>query len=235
MLRRPGIISDAVLTRDQEQRYQLVTDIVPQPHDIIDAVIFNYAGRTYLKTIGEPFPKGFPHPTALEIAQEFLQRCSQPGGETEASELQKHRQTAMDAMKLAQLQLHCLTAEAASNFMLRLNDALPENSDMVNHVMRLITARDNSAQDLLLRGRLHTSPILDRNANTKFIKAARSAGLRPAALWEIAMFLNLNPQDYGISRPTLSPEALRELALAADEAGIPGHIVTMVSQETAED
>ena len=236
MVLRPGIISDTILTRDPGQRYQLLTDIIPGPHPIIDGVVFNYQGLTYLKTTGEPFPKGFPHPTAIDIAETFLSRCNQHSetSNTDADDLRQHRQDALDAMRLAQLQLHCITASEAQQFVLRLDHALPKNSDMTTHVMRLITAHANSTQDLLLRGELETIPLLNPNASNKVLKAAKSAGLRPAALWELAQLLNIDPDRYGISRPTMPPHALAELQEAALDAGIPDHIVAMVKQETTD-
>ena len=68
---------------------------------------------------------------------------------------------------------------------------------------------------------------------SSIIKAARHAGLGQTGLWELAKLLNVEPGQYGIKRPTLSENEMEEVALAAQKAGIPDHLIIMITEETS--
>ena len=71
------------------------------------------------------------------------------------------------------------------------------------------------------------------NGANRIIKAARRAGLRQTELWKLARTMGLDPDRYGIRRPTLAPEAMDRIAQAARETGIPDNLIAMVREEPA--
>ena len=71
------------------------------------------------------------------------------------------------------------------------------------------------------------------NGANRIIKAARRTGLRQTELWKLARTMGLDPDRYGIRRPTLAPEAMDRIAQAARETGIPDNLIAMVREEPA--
>ena len=107
-LDRPGVISDLTLSRDPGRRYQLSLEIGAPDEGFVDIVMFRYRDETYVQAVGEPFPRGFPGPTALEIAREFLRMCAEPGRQPQGADWRGHRETGLSAARAAQAGLHDL-------------------------------------------------------------------------------------------------------------------------------
>ena len=233
-LSRPGLIRNLSFTKDPDKRYQFGIDAADDDHeDFVDTVMFNYRGLTYTKTISEPFPTGFPAPTAMEIAAQYLSRCHQPDRTPRGADWETHRQTGLDALRLAQLQLHCLHPDDAADFIRNISRILPEREELVRQIMRVATGREESVENALLHGKLKTAPPINDTGAKSIIKEARHAGLGQTGLWELAKLLSVDPGQYGIRRPTLSENEMDQVALAAEKAGIPEHIIIMIAEETS--
>ena len=234
MIERPGIIRDMALTKDTSKRHQLTIDIGADHEGFIDGVMFTYRDITHLKTISEPFPQGFPAPRAAQIAKDYLSKCENPDRLPQEADWNHHRQTGLNALRIAQLELHCVSDTDIIEFIDTLTEILPSDSEMVSHVMRIITWRDDQTQDALLQGMLKTTPTTTNNGANRIIKAARRTGLRQTELWELARLLRVDPGQYGINRPTLDEETLEQIVQAATDAGIPDSLIAMVREETTE-
>ena len=178
MAERPGVLRDMAIIKDTSQRYQFTSEIGADDDAFNDGVMFDYSDDTYIKTIGEPFPTGFPAQTAIQIAEDYLSTCQDLSERTENTDWQSHRQTGLNALRLAQLRLHSVTPEDVYRFIDRMQNILPPDSEMVSHIMRLITGRDTQAQDLLLAHGLQTVPMTSDNNTNRIIKAARRAGFK---------------------------------------------------------
>ena len=233
MLERPGVVSDVIQLRDPEQRYELTTDLMPEAEEYIDGVVFKYRDLTYIKTIREPFPEGFPAPTAAEIAEQYLSRCTHPRRNPGDTDWDYYTQAGLTALRRAQLQLHSISPDSMAKFVNKIQELLPPDSEMVRHIMTIVTSRDDDLQNALLQGHYHTSAITDPNNANRIIKAARRAGFS-TELWELAKLLGIEPDNYGITKPTLEQKTMDQIAKAAKESGIPGHIVTTIRAETTQ-
>ncbi len=232
-LDRPGVISDLVLYRDPGRRYQFSMEIWALDEAYADIVMFRYRDETYVKTVGEPFPRGFPGPTALEIAREFLRMCAEPGLQPDGAGWRRHRETGLSAARAAQAGLHDLDPSEVGDLLASLEEIFPERSDMTMHVMRIITGRDQGVHDLILPRGLTTQTMAVRNETTRLVKAARKAGLRKTEMWEFARFLGIEPGKYGIVRPEMDPETAERVERAMLTAGIPESAMASVLEELA--
>ena len=129
MLERPGVVGDVIQLRDPEQRYELTADLMPDIEAFIDGVVFKYRDLTYIKTIREPFPEGFPAPTAAEIAGQYLSRCSHPrknpGGSPGDTDWDYYTQAGLTALRRAQLQLHSISPDSMAKFVNKIQELLP--------------------------------------------------------------------------------------------------------------
>ena len=232
-LDRPGVISDLVLSRDPGRRYQLSLEMGAPNESFVDVVMFRYRDETYVKTVGEPFPRGFPGPTALEIAREFLRMCAEPGRQPDGAGWRMHRETGLSAARAAQAGLHDLDRSNVGDLIESLEEIFPERSDMTMHVMRIITGRDQGVQDIILPRGLATQPLARRNDITRLVSAARKAGLRKTEMWELARFLGMDPGSHGIERPEMDPETAERVGRAMLTAGIPESAMSSVLEELA--
>ena len=229
-LDRPGVISDLALSRDPGRRYQLSLEIGAPNEAYADIVMFRYRDETHIKTVDEPFPRGFPGPTALEIAREFLRMCREPGRLPQGADWRGLRETGLSA---AQAGLHDLDRSDVGDLLTSLEEIFPARSDMTMHVMRIITGRDQGVHDLILPRGLATQPMAVRNETTRLVRAARKAGLRKMEMWEFARFLGIEPGTYGIGRPEMDPETAERVGRAMLTAGIPESAMASVLEELA--
>ena len=120
-----------------------------------------------------------------------------------------------------------------AGFVDKIKELLPPDSEMVRHIMAIVTGRDDDLQNALLQGHYHTSAITDANNANRILKAARRAGIG-TGLWELARLLGTEPDRYGITKPTLEQKTMDQIAKAAKESGIPGHIATIIRAETTQ-
>ena len=234
-LDRPGVISDLVISRDPDRRYQLSLEMGAPNDSHVDIVMFRYREETHVKAIREPFPRGFPGPTALEIAREFLRMCGEPERRPEDADWRGHRETGLSAARAAQAGLHDLDRSDVADLIASLEEIFPPRSDMPMHVMRIITGRDQGVHDLILPLGLATQTMTARNDTTRLIREARKAGLRKTEMWELARFLGIEPGTYGIIRPEMGPETAERVGQAMLTAGIPESAMTSVLEELAGD
>ena len=230
-LDRPGVISDLVLSRDPGRRYQLSLEMGVPNDAHVDIVMFRYRDETHLKAIGEPFPRGFPGPTALEIAREFLRMCGEPERRPRDANWREHRETGLSAARAAQAGLHDIYRSDVADLIASLEEIFPPRSDMPMHVMRIITGRDQGVHDLILPLGLATQTMTARNDTTRLVREARKAGLRKTEMWELARFLGIEPGTYGIIRPEMGPETAERVGQAMLTAGIPESAMTSVLEE----
>ena len=230
------MISDLVLSRDTGRRYQLSLEMGAPNEAHVDIVMFRYRDETHVKTIGEPFPRGFPGPTALEIAREFLRMCGEPERRPRRdADWREHRETGLSAARAAQAGLHDLDRSDVADLIDSLEEIFPPRSDMPMHVMRIITGRDQGVHDLILPLGLATQTMTARNDTTRLVREARKAGLRKTEMWELARFLGIEPGTYGIIRPEMGPETAERVGQAMLTAGIPESAMTSVLEELAGD
>ena len=232
-LDRPGVISDLVISRDPGRRYQLSLEMGAPNDSHVDIVMFRYREETHVKAIREPFPRGFPGPTALEIAREFLRMCGEPERRPEDADWRGHRETGLSAARAAQAGLHDLDRSDVADLIASLEEIFPPRSDMPMHVMRIITGRDPGVHDLILPLGLAIQAMAARNDTTRMVRAARRAGLKNTEMWELARFLGIEPGTYGITRPEMGPETAERVGQAMLAAGIPESAMTSVLEELA--
>ena len=232
-LDRPGVISDLVLSRDPGRRYQLSLEMGAPNEAHADIVMFRYRDETHVKAVGEPFPRGFPGPTALEIAREFLRMCREPGRRPQGADWRGLRETGLSAARAAQAGLHDLDRSDVGDLLTSLEEIFPERSDMTMHVMRIITGRDQGVHNLILPRGLATQTMAVRNDTTRLVRAARKAGLRKTEMWELARFLGIEPGTYGIGRPEMDTETAERVERAMLTAGIPESAMASVLEELA--
>ena len=234
-LDRPGVISDLVLSRDPDRRYQLSLEMGVPNYAHVDIVMFRYRDETHIKAVGEPFPRGFPGPTALEIAREFLRMCGEPERRPRDANWREHRETGLSAARAAQAGLHDIYRSNVADLIASLEEIFPPRSDMPMHVMRIITGRDQGVHDLILPLGLATQTMTARNDTTRLVREARKAGLRKTEMWELARFLGIEPGTYGIIRPEMGPETAERVGQAMLTAGIPESAMTSVLEELTGD
>ena len=232
MLQKPGVILETIKKRDPELRYQLTMDIMPGQDESVDGLVFRYRDTVYMKTIGEPFPKGFPASTAAEIAEQYLERYNSPHRGTQETAWDYYKTTALSVLRIAHMQLHCVSPEDLLSLMDTVSANLPRDTDMPRHILRIVTGRNDSVQDLMLLGHMDTPPVTTRNGAARIIRAARRAGLNETDIWELGRFLKTDPDQHGIRRPAADGQALKHISDTARKAGIPDAIIAMIREET---
>ena len=234
-LDRPGVISDLVISRDPGRRYQLSLEMGAPNDSHVDIVMFRYRDETHVKTIGEPFPRGFPGPTALEIAREFLRMCGEPERRPEDADWRGHREAGTQRRPGR-------TGRTPRPRPLGRGGPHRQPGGDLPAQKRHAHARDEDhhrpgpgVHDLILPLGLATQTMTARNDTTRLVREARKAGLRKTEMWELARFLGIEPGNYGIIRPEMGPETAERVGQAMLTAGIPESAMTSVLEELAGD
>lgn len=232
ILQRPGVISDLIASMDWSKDYQLSLELQTPSESHTDAVLFKHDGRVWIKSMAEPFPKGFDPGRAMRIASEFMDLCQEPGRQPEDADWEALHRTGLSAFKAAWLGLHDVPNEAFAVLATHLTERLDEQQrDLPKHMMEILCGGDQELQNHLLRGYLTTQQTMENNQLNRVVKAARRGGMHDADLWTLIKLTGADPRQYGISRPALDNNLILSLAYAASNAGIPNHATQLLAEE----
>ena len=235
MIRRPGLLKDMSFQTNPANPHELSIHAGFGEEYAIDGLLVRHEGLTHALVFGETYPMGFPASRAIEIADEFAQACRKPGRAPADSGWEEYLETARTARRTAELELHDWSKPQALEFIEFMMEILPEDSEMVQQVMHLISGRDRNVENSLLPYGLTTRPMTGRNDTTRILKLARNAGMRPNQIWELTRFLGVDPEKYGVRRPGIPSETLEAIIEKARELRIPGRIAANLRDELSDE
>ena len=232
ILQRPGVISDLTIYMNPSKDYQLSLEMGVPSESHTDAVLFKHDGGIWIKSMAEPFPKGFSAETAMKIAGDFLHLCQQPDRQPEDADWNELRRTGISAFKAARLGLHDVTHEAFAVLATCLTELINhQQRDLPKHMMQTLCGGDQDLQRHLLQGHLTTMQTMDDNHVNRMVKLARRGGMGNAELWTLINLTGAQPEQYGVTRPALDENLIEALHAVAGNSEIPEHVLTLLIEE----
>ncbi len=188
-------------------------------YDLLDLMMFNHQGETHIKLIQEPFPVGYSSSlvkgqmtslleTLRELFEDDEDRCA------------RYRAAADAMYEAAARDLHTVSQGKMTSFLNRMRRTLDDPA-VADYLFRSLTGHDPTLAALLTPPELEPPALAEPRQADALLDAGQASGMDDAKLWELALLLGVDPDDYDIPPFAINMRAFEELEQANKDWGIP--------------
>ena len=196
--------------------------------DLLEVIRFDHQGERYVKLIHEPYPDDYPSDTVkmqmidlIDTLDDYSD-CSDP-------DFNDNYVTAKAMYEAAARDLHTMYYEDVEGFIDEVRQEL-DDPTVADYLFRSLTGYHQELGMLMTPPDVAPPPLATPEQTTAILKAARAAGMNDVKLWELALRLGAEPEDYGLPAPVVNSAAFDILEDSGSAWGVPSIVFDTWSQ-----
>ena len=164
---------------------------------LLEVIRFDHDGQRYVKTIYEPYPDGYQSESVKKQMMDLLNALDTAGGHNDPDFHDYY--VAANAMYEAATQgMHTLSCYDFERFMDQVRHKL-DDPTMGDYIFRTATARNRDLGLLMNPPDTVFPPLATSDQASTILAAARGSGMSDTQLWELALVLYVDPDEYGLA------------------------------------
>lgn len=187
--------------------------------DLLEVIRFVHNGGQYVKLIHEPYPDDYPSDTVKAQMIDLIDTlndysdCNDP-------DFNVNYVTAKAMYEAPARDLHTMSYDDVAGF---ISEVRPELDDpaVANYLFRSLTGYHQKLGMLMTPPDVVPEPLATPDQTSAILQAARAAGMNDVELWELALRVEAEPEDFGLPAPVINETAFGTLEDSVSAWGIP--------------